>query len=50
VKGVTRAQVSLETAEALVTYDPKVATVDDLVSAVKNAKGIKEYSAEVKSP
>ena len=49
VKGVTRAKVSLEDHEALVVYDPSQATVEDLINAVKNAKGMHEYSAKVKS-
>jgi copper chaperone CopZ len=49
VKGVTRAKVSLEDREALVVYDPSQATVEDLIKAVKNAKGMHEYSAKVKS-
>ena len=48
VKGVTRAQVTLEGHEAVVTYDPKQATVEDLIEAVKKAEGIQPYSAEVK--
>lgn len=34
VPGVTRVQVSLETGEIVVTYDPRTATVDSLVAAV----------------
>jgi copper chaperone CopZ len=39
VKGVTRAKVSLEDQEAIVTYDPAQATVEDLIAAVNNADG-----------
>jgi len=48
VKGVTRAQVTLDPHEAIVTYDPTKATIKDLLDAVKNAKGINQYSATVK--
>lgn len=53
VKGVTRARVTLENHEAVVTYDPKQATVDDLIKAVKDAEGTmmpNQYSAKVKEP
>jgi mercuric ion transport protein len=48
VKGVTRAKVTLDPPEAVVTYDPKRVTVDDLVTAVSKAEGISSYSATVK--
>lgn len=48
VNGVTRARVTLEEHEALVTYDPARASVSDLLQAVKSAQGPSEYSAEVK--
>ncbi len=48
VKGVTRARVTLENHEALVTYDPAEATVQDLIAAVKQANGLNPYSATVK--
>jgi copper chaperone CopZ len=48
VNGVTRARVTLEEHEALVTYDPARASVADLLEAVKKAQGPSEYSAEVK--
>jgi copper chaperone CopZ len=51
VKGVTRARVTLEGHEAVVTYDPKVTTVDDLIKAVNEAEGPQEpsqYTAKVK--
>ena len=53
VKGVTRARVMLEGHEAVITYDPKLCTVDDLIKAVGNAKGVMmdfQYSAKVKEP
>jgi copper chaperone CopZ len=49
VNGVTRARVDLETKEALVVFDPTKASIDDLIKAVKNAKGPSQYSAKVKS-
>jgi copper chaperone CopZ len=48
VKGVTRARVSLENNEAIVTYDPAVASVEDLIKAVADAKGMRPYTATVK--
>lgn len=50
VKGVTRAQVRLEEHEALVTYDPSVATVEQMIKAVGEAVGPigQEYTATVK--
>jgi copper chaperone CopZ len=49
VKGVTRARVDLDKHEALVVFDPLQATVDDLIKAVRNAKGPSEYDAKLKS-
>lgn len=52
VKGVTRARVTLEGYEALVTYDSAQATVEDLIKAVATAEGPmgpNQYSAAVKS-
>lgn len=51
VKGVTRARVTLENHEAVVTYDPKQATVKDLIKAVGDAEGPMmpgQYTAKVK--
>ncbi len=48
VKGVKEAKVSLETREAVVTYDPDLVKVEDLIKAVKNAKGMSTYDAAVK--
>ena len=53
VKGVTRARVTLENHEAVVTYDPKQATVANLIKAVNDAEGAlmpKQYTAKVKEP
>ena len=48
VKGVERAQVILE-GEAIVTYDPRVATIDDLIAAVNQAAdGPVRYTAKLK--
>ena len=48
VKGVKEAQVSLERKEAVVKFDPDVVTVEDLIKAVKNARGMNSYDAKVK--
>jgi copper chaperone CopZ len=48
VKGVTQVDVSLEKKEAVVKYDPDVAKVEDLIKAVKNARGMSAYDAKVK--
>jgi cation transport ATPase len=49
VKGVKEAAVSLETHEAVVKYDPKQVKVEDLIRAVKNARGMHAYDAKVKN-
>jgi copper ion binding protein len=49
-KGVTEATVTLQPAEAVVTYDPSKTKVADLVGAVKKAKGMNRYSADVQKP
>jgi hypothetical protein len=41
--------VTFNPPEALVTYDPRRASVDDLIAAVKNAKDVNEFSAHVKT-
>ena len=51
VKGVTRAQVRLEEHEAVVTYDPSQATVEQMIKAVSEAAragpaGIHGYGEE----
>jgi copper chaperone CopZ len=48
VKGVKEVNVSLETKEAVVQYDPDVAKVEDLIRAVKSARGMNPYDAKVK--
>ena len=51
VKGVVRARVTLENHEAVVTYDPKQASVEDLIKAVGEAEGPatpNQYTAKVK--
>jgi copper chaperone CopZ len=53
VPGVTRAQVNLvnlKGGEALVTYNPRLATVDAIVNAVNQADGPvspRQYTAQV---
>ncbi len=48
VKGVKEAKVSLEKGEAVVKYDPNQAKVEDLIKAVRDAKGMNSYDAKVK--
>ena len=54
VPGVTRAQVdlvNLKGGEAIVTFDPRVVTVDTLVTAVDKAEGPlapRQFRAEIK--
>ena len=51
VKGVSRAQVTLEQAQAVVTYDAAQASVADLIKAVNAAEGPagpRQYSAREK--
>ena len=48
VKGVKEAKVSLETHEAVVKYDSEQVKVEDLIKAVKNARGMNAYDAKVK--
>lgn len=50
VKGVTRAQVKLEGYEAIVTYDPSRAKVEEMIKAVGEAIGPsgQVYTATVK--
>jgi copper chaperone len=49
VKGVKEAKVSLESKEAVVKYDPDVVKVEDLIKAVKDARGMNPYNAKVKT-
>ena len=48
VKGVKEVNVSLENKEAVVKYDPDMARVEDLIKAVKEARGMNSYDAKVK--
>lgn len=48
VKGVKSAKVSLADHEAVVTYDPSVVKLDDLITAVNHAPGMAHYTATVK--
>ena len=48
VKGVKEVNVSIETKEAVVKYDDDVAKIDDLIQAVKNARGMNPYNAKIK--
>jgi copper chaperone CopZ len=48
VKGVKEVSVSLENKEAVVKYDQDVVKVEDLIKAVKNARGMSPYDAKVK--
>ena len=48
VKGVKEVSVSLENKEAVVKYDADVVKVEDLIKAVKNARGMSPYDAKVK--
>jgi len=48
VKGVKEVTVSLENKEAVVKYDADVVKVEDLIKAVKNARGMNSYDAKVK--
>jgi copper chaperone CopZ len=51
VKGVTRAKVTLEHHEAVVTYDPGQSTIEDLIAAVNGADGGPfAYTATLKQP
>ena len=53
VKGVTRARVKLEGYEAVVTYDPAQAKIEDMIKAVGQAEGPADgrgqYKASVKT-
>ncbi len=50
VKGVTRAQVSLETRDAIATYDPRATNVDALIAAVNAVQEPFPFFATVKAP
>ena len=49
VKGVKEVDVSLEKKEAVVKYDPDVVKVEDLIKAVKEARGMNAYDAKAKT-
>ena len=48
VKGVNEVSVSLAKAEAVVSYDPDMVKVEDLIKVVKSASGMSSYDAKVK--
>jgi copper chaperone CopZ len=51
VQGVTRVQVNLEAGETIVTFDPRVVSVDTLIATLNAADGplaAAQYRAEVK--
>jgi len=48
VKGVKEAKVSLDRSEAVVKYDADAVKVEDLIKAVKEARGMSAYDAAVK--
>lgn len=50
VGGVKRVTVSFEQHEAVVTYDPREATVEALIAAVSQAEGLAPFSATLKGP
>ena len=48
VKGVKEAKVSVGDSEAVVKYDADVVKVEELIKAVKNARGMAAYDAKIK--
>ena len=48
LKGVKEVHVSLENKEAVVKYEQDMVKVEDLIKAVKNARGMRSYDAKVK--
>ena len=48
MKGVKEAKVSLSDKEAVVKYDADVVKVEDLIKAVKEARGMNSFAASVK--
>ncbi len=48
VNGVKEVAVSLEKKEAVVKYDSDAVKVEDLIKAVKNARGMNSYDAKIK--
>jgi len=49
VKGVKDAKVSFNDKEAVIRYDPDQCKVETLVQAVRETKGMAEFSAKVKT-
>jgi copper chaperone CopZ len=53
IEGVTRAQVALEGHVAIVTYNPRQATVQQMIDVVNQTPGVlpgMQYVASVKPP
>jgi copper chaperone CopZ len=50
VDGVTRAQVTLERKEAVVTYNPRVTGIEALIAAVNAVEEPFPFVAAVKTP
>ena len=48
LRGVKEAKISLRDDEAVVTYDPTKVKVEDMVTAVNQARGMSKYEATVK--
>lgn len=48
VRGVKSVTVTFEKHEAVVTYDPREATVEALILAVSQAEGLAPYTATIK--
>ncbi len=48
LKDVKKVNVSFDEREAVVTYDPDVVKVEDLIKAVKDAPGMQHFDAKVK--
>jgi copper chaperone CopZ len=48
LEGVKEVTVSLEAKKAVVKYDPEVVKIEDLIKAVKNARGMNSYDAKIK--
>jgi copper chaperone CopZ len=48
LRGVKDAKVSLRDDEVVVTYDPTKVKVEEMVTAVNQARGMSKYEATVK--
>ena len=48
LRGVKDAKVSLRDDEVVVTYDPDKVKVEEMVTAVNQARGMSKYEATVK--